>query len=132
MSVTIDTMAPTVSASTDAADTVRNGDTVTITATADDGDGSGIDKVMANVAALDTTQTEPIALTMGDDGSYSAEITISEDNQAGKRYADNHRYRDGYGWQRKRYGFCRCHVAEQHLLHLDDTDRCEPVPRAVE
>ena len=40
--VTIDTMAPTVSASTDAADMVRNGDTVTITATADDGDGSGI------------------------------------------------------------------------------------------
>ena len=80
--VTIDTMAPTVSASTDAADMVRNGDTVTITATADDGDGSGIMSVMANVAALDTTQTDPVALTMGDDGSYSAEITISEDNEA--------------------------------------------------
>ena len=82
MSVTIDTMAPTVSASTDAADMVRNGDTVTITATADDGTGSGIDSVMANVAALDTTQTDMVALTMGDDGSYSAEITISEDNEA--------------------------------------------------
>ena len=80
-SVTIDTMAPTVSASTDAADTVRNGDTVTITATADDGDGSGIASVMANVSMLDTTQTEPVALMMGDDG-YSATITISEDNAA--------------------------------------------------
>ena len=81
MSVTIDTMVPTVTAETDAADMVRNGDTVTITAMADDGDGSGIASVMANVSALDTTRTEPVALMMGDDG-YSVEITISMDNEA--------------------------------------------------
>ena len=79
--LTIDTVSPTVEASTDAADTVGNGATVTITATVVE-EGSGIDSVTADVSALDTTQTDMVELTMGDDGSYSAEIMISEDNEA--------------------------------------------------
>ena len=81
-SITIDTVAPTVSAS-GPTDPVSNGDMVTITAMpADAAPSSGIYKVMADVSMLDTTQADMVALTMGDDGSYSAEITISEDNEA--------------------------------------------------
>ena len=78
--LTIDSTAPTVTASTDAGDTVGNGDTVTITAMVTE-DGSGVASVMADVSMLDTTQGM-VALAMGDDGSYSAEVTISEDNEA--------------------------------------------------
>ena len=80
-SITIDTVAPTATAAS-SADEVANGDMVTISATADDGTGSGIASVMADVSMLDTTQADMVALTMGDDGSYSAEITISEANEA--------------------------------------------------
>ena len=79
--MTIDNAKPTVSASTDAADTVANGDMITITAMATDA-LSGVDTVMANVAALDSTQTDMVELMKGDGDSYSAEITISEDNEA--------------------------------------------------
>ena len=78
--LTIDSTAPTVTASTDAGDTVGNGDTITITAMVTE-DGSGVASVMADVSMLDTTQSM-VALAMGDDGSYSAEVTISEDNEA--------------------------------------------------
>ena len=62
---------------------LENGETVTITATVvETGSGIKSDSVMADVSALDTTQTDPVALTMGDDGSYSATITISKDNKA--------------------------------------------------
>ena len=81
-SITIDTVAPTVSAS-GPTDAVSNGDMVTITAMpADAAPSSGIYKVMADVSMLDTTQADMVELMMGDDGSYSAEITISEDNEA--------------------------------------------------
>ena len=77
--LTIDNGDPTVTAS-GPTDPVSNGDMVTITAMAAD-DGSGIASVMADVSMLDDTQGM-VALTMGTDGSYSAEITISEDNGA--------------------------------------------------
>ena len=82
--LTVDNTMPTVTASTDAADTVANGDTITITAMADDGEnGSGIYKVMANVSALDTTQGD-VELDLQADGSYSKAITIAETgNEAG-------------------------------------------------
>ena len=79
--LTIDSTAPTASASA-SADTVANGDMVTISAMADDGTGSGIASVMADVSMLDSTQTDMVALTMGTDGSYSADVMISEDNEA--------------------------------------------------
>ena len=75
--LTIDSTAPTVTASTDAGDTVGNGDTITITAMVTE-DGSGVASVMADVSALDTTKGM-VALIAGDDGSYSAEVTISEE-----------------------------------------------------
>ena len=78
--LTIDSTAPTVTASTDAGDTVGNGDTITITAMVTEA-GSGVASVMADVSMLDTTQSM-VALAMGADGSYSAEVTISEDNEA--------------------------------------------------
>ena len=77
--LTIDNGDPTVTAS-GPTDPVSNGDMVTVTAMAAD-DGSGIASVMADVSMLDDTQSM-VALTMGADGSYSAEITISEDNGA--------------------------------------------------
>ena len=69
--LTIDSMAPTVSASA-SAEMVANGDTVTISAMAAD-DGSGVASVMADVSMLDSTQGM-VALTMGDDGAYSADV----------------------------------------------------------
>ena len=77
--LTIDSTAPTVSASA-SAEMVANGDTVTISAMAAD-DGSGVASVMANVAMLDSTQGD-VALTMGEGGAYSADVMISEDNEA--------------------------------------------------
>ena len=77
--LTIDSTAPTVSASA-SAEMVANGDTVTISAMAAD-DGSGVVSVMADVSMLDSTQGM-VELMMGDDGSYSADVMISEDNEA--------------------------------------------------
>ena len=73
-SLTIDSTAPTVSASASPA-TVGNGDMVTITATV-----NGATSVTADVSALDSTKTD-VALTMAN-GSYSASVTISDDNEA--------------------------------------------------
>ena len=83
--LTIDSMVPTVSASA-SAEMVAGGDTVTISAMAAD-DGSGVASVMADVSMLDSTQGM-VALTMGDDGAYSADVTIgerSEGNEADER-----------------------------------------------
>ena len=60
---------------------VANGGSVTITATAGDGTGSGIASVMADVSTLDSTQTD-VALMMGAAGSYSVDVAISDDNEA--------------------------------------------------
>ena len=78
--VTVDNTAPTVTVS-DIEGMVANGDTVVISAMVDDGDGSGVDSVMADVSMLDSTQGM-VTLSMGTDGSYSKAITISEDNTA--------------------------------------------------
>ena len=80
--LTIDTMMPSIMLTAPAADmTVANGGSVTITATAGDGTGSGIASVMADVSMLDSTQTD-VTLMMGADGSYSVDVAISDDNEA--------------------------------------------------
>ncbi len=71
--ITIDTSAPTISASASPM-TVANGGMVTITAMA-----TGATSVTADVSALDTTQTT-VPLTMVN-GAYSASITISDSNE---------------------------------------------------
>ncbi len=75
--LTVDTMAPAVTV-TASPDTVSNGEMVMITATVTD--AGAIASVMADVSMLDSTQTT-VALTMADD-TYSAEVTISADNEA--------------------------------------------------
>ena len=78
----IDTMMPSITLTAPAlGTTVANGGSVTITATAGDGTGSGIASVAADVSTLDSTQTN-VALTMGAAGSYSAAVAISDDNEA--------------------------------------------------
>ena len=74
--LTIDNTAPTVTVT--APESAANGDTVMISATVMD--ASAISSVMADVSMLDSTQTDMVELTMGDDG-YSASITISADNE---------------------------------------------------
>ena len=81
---TVDSTAPTVSASA-SAEMVADGDTVTISAMAAD-DGSGVASVMADVSMLDSTQGM-VELMMGDDGSYSADVMISERSEGNE--ADN-------------------------------------------
>ena len=78
--LTLDSTAPTVTVS-DIEGMVANGDTVMISAMVDDGAGSGVASVMADVSMLDSTQTDMVALTMAN-GAYSAEVMISEDNAA--------------------------------------------------
>ena len=78
--LTLDSTAPTVTVS-DIEGMVANGDTVMISAMVDDGAGSGVASVMADVSMLDSTQTDMVALMMAN-GAYSAEVPISEDNAA--------------------------------------------------
>ena len=73
-SLTIDNAAPTNVTASASVDTVSNGDMVTITATASD--NNGVTSLMADVSALDSTQS------MVDVSSGSAEVTISEANEA--------------------------------------------------
>lgn len=77
--LTLDSTAPTVTASA-SPDTVANGGTVMISAMVTE--AGMVDSVMADVSALDSTQTDMVSLAMGDDGSYSASVMISEDNTA--------------------------------------------------
>ena len=80
--LTIDTMMPSITLTAPAAGMiVADGGSVTITATAGDGTGSGIASVAADVSTLDSTQTD-VALMMGTDGSYSVDVAISDDNEA--------------------------------------------------
>ena len=76
-SLTIDSTAPTVTVT--APESAANTDTVMISATVTD--ASAISSVMADVSMLDSTQTDPVALAMGDDGAYSASVTISAENE---------------------------------------------------
>ena len=61
--LTLDSTAPTITVS-DIEGMVANGDTVMISAMVDDGAGSGVASVMADVSMLDSTQTDMVALTM--------------------------------------------------------------------
>ena len=81
-SVTVDNTAPTVTVS-DIEGMVANGDTVVISAMVDDGAGSGVTSVMADVSMLDS-EADPVALTDADgDGTYTGSFTISDGNMAG-------------------------------------------------
>ena len=126
--LTIDHTPPTVEAS-DVEGTVANGEMVTITATVSDAD-SGIASVTADVSMLDSTQGM-VELMMGDGGAYSVPVTISDVNEADNgTHAVVVTATDNAG--NEATADCDGYVAELHLLHLDDTDRCQPVPCAVE
>ena len=58
--------------------TVANGDTLPLAVNIGEWDLA----VTADISALDTTQSHPISLLPGENGVYSAEIAISEDNIA--------------------------------------------------
>ena len=58
--------------------TVANGDTLSLAVNIGEWDLG----VTADISALDTTQSHPISLLPGENGVYSTEITISEDNLA--------------------------------------------------
>ena len=58
--------------------TLANGDTLPLAVNIGEWD---LD-VTADISALDTTQSEPISLLPGENGVYSAEVNISEDNIA--------------------------------------------------
>ena len=77
---TVDSTAPTVSASA-SAEMVANGDTVTISPLWLLMMANGVTAVMADVSMLDSTQGM-VELMMGDDGAYSVDVPISEDNEA--------------------------------------------------
>ena len=75
--LTIDSTDPTVTVT--APESAANGDTVMISATVTD--AGMISSVTADVSMLDSTQTAPVALAMGEDGAYSASVTISDKNE---------------------------------------------------
>ena len=127
--LTVDTTAPTVSASASPM-TVANGDTVTITATVSDTDGSGVSSVSADASALDTTQTAAIALTMMED-SYSGSFTIGADERCGQRDAHGHSDGDGCRWQ-QRDSIGNRYIEQHAVLHSDVTVRYQSVPRTVD
>ena len=58
--------------------TITNGETLPLAVNIGEWDL----KVTADISALDTTQSHPISLLPGENGVYSAEIVISEDNIA--------------------------------------------------
>ena len=76
-SVTIDSTAPTVTVT--APESAANGDAVMISATVTDASANLL-RNSVDVSMLDSTQTDAVALAMGDDGAYSATVTISDDN----------------------------------------------------
>ena len=96
--LTIDTTAPTVTASASPA-MVADGDTVTISAVVT-GDATS---VTANVSMLDDQATASVKLTDADaDGTYIGTHDISAEKRSGQRRPNNHRYRDGRRWQQRR------------------------------
>ena len=74
--LTIDSTDPTVTVT--APESAMNGDEVMISAMVTD--AGMISSVTADVSMLDSTQTDPVALPMGEDGAYSASVTISDEN----------------------------------------------------
>ena len=76
--LTIDSTAPAVTVTAPAS--AENGDAVMISAMVTE--AGTVSSVMADVSALDSTQTAMVALAMAADGSYSASVTISDDNAA--------------------------------------------------
>ncbi len=77
-SLTLDSTMPTVTVT--APESAENGDMVMISATVTDASAISSSSVMVDVSMLDSTQTDPVALAMGDDGAYSASVTISDEN----------------------------------------------------
>ena len=77
--VVIDKTAPTIASATSDKDSLRNGESLTLTVTTEAGA-----TVTADVSALDTTQTDAVAVAESTTtaGSYSAAVTISSDTTA--------------------------------------------------
>ena len=75
--LTIDTTAPAGEASA-SVDSARSGDAFTVSAASEE---SGLTAAL-DISSLDTTQSEPIALTESADGVYSVEVTVSGENAA--------------------------------------------------
>ena len=118
--LTLDSTAPTVTVS-DIEGMVANGDTVMISAMVDDGAGSGVSSVMADVSMLDSTQTDMVALMMAD-GAYSAEVMISEDNAAmNGEQTITVTAMDAAG--NSGMGSTTAELMNTPVLHLDDTGR---------
>ena len=80
--VTLDNMPPTISASVDKTD-VKNDDMVVITAEV--GEDATSVTVTADVAMLDTTQTEPVTFTDGGEGIHTYSLTINSDADDGSQ-----------------------------------------------
>ena len=77
-SLAIDSTAPVVTVTAPAS--AENGDAVMISAMVTE--AGTVSSVTADVSALDSTQAAMVALAMAADGSYSASVTISDDNAA--------------------------------------------------
>ena len=75
--LTIDSTDPTVTVT--APESAMNGEMVMISAMVTD--AGMISSVSADVSMLDSTQTAPVALAMGEDGAYSGSVTISDENE---------------------------------------------------
>ena len=75
--LTIDSTDPTVTVTVP--ESAANGDMVMISAMVTD--AGMISSVTADVSMLDSTQTAPVALAMGEDGAYSATVPISGENE---------------------------------------------------
>ncbi len=75
--VTIDTTPPTISSVQTDKESVRNGESFTLTVKTEPSVSVSVD-----VSDLDTTKTEPIQLQEIQDGIYEVEMTVSEQNKA--------------------------------------------------
>merc|ERR1712058_209793 len=77
--VVIDKTAPTIASASSDKDSLRNGESLILTVTTEAGAA-----VTADVSALDTTQTNAVAVAESAEtaGTYSAAITVSSDTTA--------------------------------------------------
>ena len=85
----------------------------------------------ADVSALDDTQGM-VELAMGDDGSYSAEVTISADNGASNGAKTVSVTATDMAGNMSDMASVEITLQNSISFTSSDTDRREPVPRAVE
>ena len=125
----VDTKAPAVSVTAPAAGmVVANGETVTITVTVTDTTAVSVE---VDVSGLDLTQTDMVRLTAGTGDSYGVDIEISTNNTEAKNGMKTITVTatDAAGISGE--GSVMVALRNAAVLHLDDTVRYQPVPRAV-